>query len=218
MTIDYIYDSNNNVIAYQFISSTFNAHNSNYNDTLYNTLPLNSGNDNNITLEFQYEYSSEPTGLYFELSLEGYTPYKATLDVYGSIITTADPTYADPVYDHINLEGGEFGLYYDYFPLLTQYPVITTILTVASGVSTTIYNEGYNEGESVGYSNGYSQGYQNGQTEANPIGASADTIGVLFDNVGNLLNYQIMPNISIGGILSIPIVLTGIVLVIKAIK
>lgn len=69
------------------------------------------------------------------------------------------------------------------------------------------------------YEKGYEQGYFDSTSEhANPIYNGVPLIGELFSQMGGLLNYEIMPNVSIGGLISIPLVLTGIVLIIKAIK
>lgn len=84
------------------------------------------------------------------------------------------------------------------------------------------YNQGYNDGESSGYDNGYNDGYDYGFNNGYDLGyndgyqtaindGSADfgltaMLSGLFVGLGSLLSIELLPNISIGMIIAVPVV------------
>lgn len=76
---------------------------------------------------------------------------------------------------------------------------------VGSTISDTQYEEGYNAGVSIGYESGHSAGYVEGLQDAenNPMW---DLFTGAFAGVGALLDIELLPNISIGLLILIPMI------------
>jgi hypothetical protein len=76
------------------------------------------------------------------------------------------------------------------------------------------YNDGYNEGHDDGYNDGYNEGHGDGYNEGHDDGVNEvssnfgvwDLFSNAFGSIGNILNIQLFPGVTLGLMLSVPIV------------
>lgn len=78
------------------------------------------------------------------------------------------------------------------------------------------YNRGFNEGLDTGYENGYKQGVNDGRAEGNGVNNVITWFGNVWDALTNFLNLEIAPNVKIGGLITIPIVIGALMFTLKA--
>lgn len=117
----------------------------------------------------------------------------------------------------INIDMFEF--FYSRYPN-DEYASFTTISTRmgwGQNLENTRYTDGYNNGYNNGYNVGYQQGYDNAP-KTNTESTVQSLLGALFGSLKDLLDVELLPGISVGTILGIPIVLTIITWVIHWIR
>jgi hypothetical protein len=68
------------------------------------------------------------------------------------------------------------------------------------------YNAGYNSGHEDSYNFGYNEGYKVGVTDGSKNFGIWDLFSNAFGSIGNVLNIQLFPGVTLGLILSVPIV------------
>lgn len=76
------------------------------------------------------------------------------------------------------------------------------------------YNTGYNTGENIGYLSGYNAGYNTGYSDGRNSqvsnGVFSGVGSFLTTTIGGFLDFELMPNISIGGVLACIVGLYGL--------
>lgn len=156
---------------------------------------------------FEYDYSNS------EYSLNDYAFY--WLKFYSN-------TYANEFY------GFDFEIYQNYYLPDTLETAYTS--GYAEGESEGYadghevgYAEGINDGYTAGYEDGESDGYATGKSDGIAIGESRDyspfaVIKNAIASAGSFLSFEIMPNISIGLLMSLPLVGAVIAWIFKVIK
>lgn len=192
-----------NNIIYDY-SYTFNINNRSYTietflasvNTLYVGLP-------SISYNLDYLYTS---GFYLEL------------DFNYSRSNYTNRTYSVRLNEEYDIEGDLTEFEVDFSSLYsgTINPVsITLTLTPTEAY----LNEYANSIIDYNFEEGYNQGYYEGTTDnSTPLNNGLGVLNTLFDSVGGVLNHEIMPNITIGGLVSIPLVFTIIVAIFKVVK
>lgn len=125
----------------------------------------------------------------------------------------------------IENRSGYIVLFLSIRPYITYYPndEYNSFTTVSARIGTgyNLENTRYVDGYNTGYNNGYETGYQQGYDSApktNTESTVQSLLGALFGSLKDLLDVELLPGISVGTILGIPIVLTIITWVIHWIR
>ena len=93
-------------------------------------------------------------------------------------------------------------------------------------ISFKTYEQGYNNGYDEGYDDGtlanqneiYEQGYNNGQLDLENALTPTSYMNKIMTSVNTFLNIQLLPNVTLGGILLIPLALNLVIIIIKILK
>lgn len=114
-----------------------------------------------------------------------------------------------------NNNASDYRLYYDGF-VFANYTTFYSAWRYTTGD----YWDGYYAGEEYGYQQGYyygkSDGYQEG-LDSQPTGAF-NLITTAFNSIASILNIDILPNLSLGLLVFLPVVIVVIIVVVKMIR
>lgn len=83
------------------------------------------------------------------------------------------------------------------------------------------YESGHNQGDYQGYRRGYNDGYEVGTTTGGVDANTHNAFGYIaetFNAMGGIFNLQVLPNVSLGLCVSIPLVLVLIMVIIRMVK
>lgn len=105
---------------------------------------------------------------------------------------------------------------------LTIYSLYVEVLNVDySQLISSAYQNGYGAGAdnyapgSVGYQSIYQEGYNAGLSNGNTIGSAWDFIGGTFNSIGSIFSLEVMPNITLGVFIAIPLLLGLLLFILK---
>jgi hypothetical protein len=81
------------------------------------------------------------------------------------------------------------------------------------------YNQGYGDGEEFGYEQGYETGFEDGFNELNNTASGLfQILGSAFTSVGSIFNIMILPGITIGMLVFVPIIFALLLFIIKILR
>lgn len=78
------------------------------------------------------------------------------------------------------------------------------------------YNTGYHEGYDVGYDRGHDVGFEAGEASGNGVNNVISWFGNVWDALTNFLGLEIAPNLKIGTLITIPVVVGVLLFALKA--
>lgn len=78
------------------------------------------------------------------------------------------------------------------------------------------YNSGYHDGYDVGYDRGHDVGYEAGEAAGNGVNNVISWFGNVWDALTNFLGLEIAPNLKIGTLITIPVVVGVLLFALKA--
>lgn len=215
--INYIYDTNTNTyVKSDYAPYTADATNYSYNATLtindtttyehmiVYLLPLNAGEP--ITCDLTYDNFNVVIKTNYLLNHNYSTNIWQCVDVSTQITYTAivATTYA-------TLSSNSYNSNYRYFLLNDNYGNYSYVRNEA-------YQSGYTEGYNYGNQIGYDVGLAEGQISSNGVAYVFTWLKNSFNTMATWLDYQILPNISIGLLVSVPLIVGVIFFIINFFK
>lgn len=78
------------------------------------------------------------------------------------------------------------------------------------------YNSGYHDGYDVGYDRGHDVGFEAGEATGNGVNNVISWFGNVWDALTNFLSLEIAPNLNIGTLITIPVVVGVLLFALKA--
>lgn len=155
----------------------------------------------------------------YYISLTGQNPY--------AVFDYTNIKYADGVSAYINVRGENL-TYYQYVTELTYSATPNYYYFSYGAPITSAYKQGetagYNNGYTVGWVNGNDTGYTAGYNAGINIGGTPQTataftyIEGAFNVVGSVMSLEVLPNITLGLVWSIPLVLILIMTIFKLVR